>query len=111
MPVPPLAAVAHELRTPLHGMLGLVALLEETGLDAEQRAHVALLGESAATLLRFADDALELARLERDPVTAVRLASCEVRAVLAAAARTVAPLAGARGLTLDVTVDRRSPRR
>lgn len=104
MPVPPLAAVAHELRTPLHGMLGLVALLDGTTLDAEQRAHVALLGESAATLLRFAEDSLELARLAEDPVSAVRPAPCDVRAVLAAVARAMTPLADARGLTLEVRV-------
>ena len=101
--VPPLAAVAHELRTPLHGMLGLVALLGETALDAEQRAHVALLAESAQTLLRFADDALALARLDGDPLARVRLAPCDVRAVLASLVRTLAPLAarGAVALTAD----------
>jgi signal transduction histidine kinase len=50
MPIPPLAALAHELRTPLHGMLGLLDLLRATPLDDEQREHVAALDEAAAAI-------------------------------------------------------------
>jgi signal transduction histidine kinase len=115
--VPPLAAVAHELRTPLHGVLGCAALLERTALDAEQRAHLAALVEAARGALAFADDALALARLgagrdgARDaagaPVVPVRPAPCDPRAVLAGVARTLAPRAAARRLALacDVAPD------
>ncbi|GJG86638.1 hypothetical protein tb265_18190 [Gemmatimonadetes bacterium T265] len=103
--VPPLAAVAHELRTPLGGILGCADLLAATALDAEQRAHLDALREAAAALAAFADDALELARLG-DPAAhaAVRVGRCDVRATVAGVVRTLAPRAARRGLALDVAV-------
>lgn len=118
-PIPPLAAVAHELRTPLHGILGCADLLAGTALDAEQRAHLAALTEAAHAALAFADDAIALARLgadrsagadrpegaDADALVPVRPTACDVRLVLAGVARTLAPLAAARGLALDWSAD------
>ena len=106
--VPPLAALAHELRTPLHGMQGLVALLRATALDAEQRAHVDALGEAADALLRLAEDALDLARLDAGRL-APAAGPCDPRALLAGVVRTLAPIAAARGLGLEATVDAAVP--
>ena len=107
--LPPLAAVAHELRTPLHGVLGCAELLARTPLDAEQRAHLAALTEAARGALALADDALALARLDAaggddDPGglhVPVRPAPCDPRLVLAGVVRTLAPRAAAAGLRLD----------
>jgi signal transduction histidine kinase len=115
--VPPLAAVAHELRTPLHGVLGCAELLAATPLDAEQRAHLAALIEAAGAALAFADDALALARLAADgardgdaahgdgALVPVRPVACDVRAVLAGVVRTLGPLAARRGLAVDWAAD------
>jgi signal transduction histidine kinase len=119
-PVPPLAAVAHELRTPLHGVLGCAALLADTELDAEQRAHLAALVEAARAALAFADDALALARLAAAPdgpapdgggaaPAPVRPEACDLRPVLAGVARTLAPIAAARGLALEWSADPDAP--
>ncbi len=59
-----LALAAHEIRTPLTGILGLADLLGETALTAEQKAYVAALGASGTTLLRLVDGYLDLSRLE-----------------------------------------------
>jgi len=106
--IPPLAAVAHELRTPLYGIVGCADLLARTTLDAEQRAHLAALTEAAHAALAFADDALALARLgaaDADTLVPVRPVPCDLRAVLAGVVRTLAPLAAARGLALDWSAD------
>ena len=103
--VPPLAAVAHELRTPLGGILGCAELLASTMLDAEQRAHLDALREAAEALARFADDALECARLGLvAPHANVRPAPCDARELLAGVTRTLAPSVARRGLTLAVAV-------
>ena len=99
--LPALISVAHELRTPLHGMLGLVALLRATALDAEQRGHVDALDEAARALLALADDALELARLDAGRVEP-RAVPCAPVAVAEGVVRTLAPLAAARALSLAV---------
>src|SRR5271156_4103433 len=68
-PVPPgiphehLAALSHEFRTPLNGVIGMARLLESTRLTEEQRAYVAALTESGEHLLGLVNDILDYARL------------------------------------------------
>ena len=45
-----LASVGHELRTPVHGILGMQRLLETTDLDEKQAEYVELLGVSGSYL-------------------------------------------------------------
>jgi signal transduction histidine kinase/CheY-like chemotaxis protein len=59
-----LAAVGHEIRTPLHGWSGLVELLEDTPLDERQRHWVGLLRSTAAHLTRLVGDILDIASLD-----------------------------------------------
>src|SRR5215469_10341746 len=63
--IPPehLAALSHEFRTPLNGVIGMARLLESTRLTAEQRAYVAALTESGEHLLGLVNDVLDYARL------------------------------------------------
>ena len=58
------ARAAHELRTPLHGILGAAELLRAGALDDAQRGHVATIEEAARALLRVADDAIAAAAHE-----------------------------------------------
>lgn len=99
--LPPLPAVTHELRTPLHGILALVQLLEGTALDADQSAHVAAIGEAAHGLLGVVEDGLALGRLDAGRLP-IRPAPCDPHAVAEEVARTLGALAGARGLALAV---------
>jgi len=63
--IPPehLAALSHEFRTPLNGVIGMARLLDSTRLTAEQRAYVAALMESGEHLLGLVNDILDYARL------------------------------------------------
>ena len=58
-----LAALSHEFRTPLNGVIGMARLLEGTRLTAEQRAYVAALTESGEHLLGLVNDVLDYAKL------------------------------------------------
>src|ERR1700735_5092078 len=58
-----LAALSHEFRTPLNGVIGMARLLESTRLTDEQRAYVAALTESGEHLLGLVNDVLDYARL------------------------------------------------
>jgi len=59
-----LARVSHDMRTPMHGILGLTDLLLRGGPEAEQREHVELMRTSAETLLGLAEDVLDVSRID-----------------------------------------------
>jgi two-component system sensor histidine kinase/response regulator len=63
-----LAAMSHEVRTPLNGIIGLSNILLETKLDAEQREISVLLRDSSEILLRLVNDILDFSKLEAGKV-------------------------------------------
>jgi len=69
-----LAALSHEFRTPLNGVIGMARLLEGTRLTAEQRAYVGALTESGEHLLGLVNEVLDYARLGAGRVELARTA-------------------------------------
>lgn len=59
------ANMSHEVRTPLHGIIGMSQILSETPLQSEQREFVEMILGSGRTLLGIVNDLLDLARIER----------------------------------------------
>lgn len=58
------AAVSHEIRTPLNGILGMVALLEETELAPAQKEYAAAIRKSGTRLLDLLNNVLDYSRFE-----------------------------------------------
>lgn len=59
-----LAAVSHEFRTPLNGILGLTGLLLESNLTPDQRTYGQAVHSSGEALLNLVDDMLDFSRIE-----------------------------------------------
>lgn len=59
-----LAAMSHEVRTPLNGVIGMTEVLAHGSLLAHQREPVATIRASALGLLRLFDDVLAFSNLE-----------------------------------------------
>jgi two-component system, sensor histidine kinase and response regulator len=59
-----LATIAHEIRTPMNGVVGMLELLERSPLDARQADIVAIIRESAGSLLGMVNDVLDYSRIE-----------------------------------------------
>jgi len=57
------SAVTHELRTPLHAILGTSDLLADTSLSEEQERFLGDIRSAAASLLRLFRDILEISRV------------------------------------------------
>lgn len=58
------ANMSHEVRTPLHAVLGLARLLHQSPLDSEQRHYVGLIDSAATSLLVLLNDVLDLSKVE-----------------------------------------------
>ncbi len=104
-----LAAMSHEMRTPLNGVLGMAQLLREGRLDPEQREHLQILHGSARLLLTVIDDLLDVSKLdagqvELDPVP------FRVRAWAREGVELLRPRAREAGLDLELVVSDRVPR-
>lgn len=59
-----LAVMNHEMRTPMHAIIDLSSLLQETELSAEQRSMVDTVLKSSNLLATLINDVLDLSRLE-----------------------------------------------
>lgn len=60
-----LSSISHELRSPLHGILASVELLEETELDNLQKDMVETVRSCGTTLLETIDHVLEFSRIKK----------------------------------------------
>ncbi len=59
-----LATMTHEIRTPMSGLIGVVDLLAETPLDAEQRGQLSTLQNTGEAMLSLANDLLDFSKIE-----------------------------------------------
>ncbi|KAI8640598.1 hypothetical protein BD408DRAFT_347795 [Parasitella parasitica] len=103
-----LANMSHELRTPFSGFYGMISLLSETSLDAEQQDIVHTAKESCEMLLKIIDDLLNFSKLEAGKV-ALDLGPLVVEEVIADTIEILSSLSARKGLELAYYVDPEVP--
>lgn len=94
-----LATAGHEIRTPLHGIVGMADLLADTALSPEQAAYVRAVRTSGSALLGLVDDVLDLARLEAGRM-ALAPEPIDLQALVEDVTELMAPRAQGKGLEL-----------
>ncbi len=103
-----LANTSHELRTPMNGIMGMVNLLMDTDLQADQREYLDAVSQCANDLLTIINDILDLSQIE-----AGRFTFTDEPFELEDSVRTVVRMlrirAEAKGLSLTYNIDRRLP--
>jgi signal transduction histidine kinase len=102
-----LAAASHEIRAPLHTILGMSELLTRTSLTPAQAQYLDALRKAGTSLASLLDSLLDVKRPRDD----VRLERLWLPDVIEAAVATVRDRAAAAGMSLYVEVDPAVPRR
>jgi PAS domain S-box-containing protein len=101
-----LATLSHELRTPLSAILGWSAMLAGGILDAAAAPRaIQSIARSARQLAQLVDDVLDVSRIVTGSLR-LDVQSVAMASVIEAAVDTVRPSAAAKGVELDVALDR-----
>jgi len=104
-----LANMSHEVRTPLHGLLGMLSLLKDSPLNEVQHEQVATAGESARHLLVILNDILDMSKLESGSLQ-MSPEPVELPRLLAELEALMLPQAQAKQLALQLTLGPDVPR-
>jgi signal transduction histidine kinase/DNA-binding response OmpR family regulator len=105
-----LANVSHEMRTPLHGILGMLQLTRDSEPSLERREQLRMASRSAESLLATIEDILdftkiEARKLELEPVY------FSVRELITDTMKTLAVTAAQKGLQVAFSIARDVPDR
>ncbi len=104
-----LAAMSHEVRTPLIGITGMLEILALSRLDLEQRKAVNIIEHSAQSLLQIIGGILDFSKIEAGKLELVPETLC-IRDLAEAVAYAFARAASSKGLRLTHEVDERIAR-
>lgn len=104
------AAMSHELRSPLHGIYATLQMLERTGLDQEQRRLLERSLDTCRSLVDVVNDVLDISGLDAGALR-LREAPFDPRAAAALVLDNFRPQAQARGLALEALIHEDVPRR
>ena len=99
-----LANMSHEVRTPLNGVMGMIQLMQLTGLDREQDEYAQTALESCRRLVRLLTDILDISRIEANMLS-IRSAPMDMEEVLSQTRALFMSMARESGLELSVVLD------
>jgi two-component system sensor histidine kinase/response regulator len=104
-----LANMSHEIRTPMNAILGMLQLLQRTGLDAKQRDYTSKTETAATSLLAILNDILDFSKIEAGRQT-LEPHDFEVDKLLREVAVILSANVGAKDVEVIFDVDSRLPK-
>ncbi len=103
-----LSTMTHELRTPLSGIAGMVSLLQETPLAADQKDHVESILKASNHLGALVDDVLDMSKIESGRIE-IDSSPIELRTLLQGICTSLMSQALAKKLELICQIDEQLP--
>ncbi|OAY45902.1 ethylene receptor isoform X1 [Manihot esculenta] len=98
-----LAVMNHEMRTPMHAIIALSSLLQETELTSEQRLMVETVLRSSNLLATLINDVLDLSRLE-DGSLQLELGTFNLHVVFREVVNLIKPIASVKRLPITLNL-------
>jgi signal transduction histidine kinase len=105
-----LANMSHELRTPMNGVLGMIDIVLDSPLTADQREQLETAQRCANSLLALLNDVLDLSKIEAGKMVLERI-PFDLRVLIDDTIRAQRAKAYKKGITVGMEVDRSVPRR
>lgn len=104
-----LANMSHEMRTPLNGVIGMVAAVEKTNLDEEQKECISIIKYSSNHLLELINSILDYSKIESGKFS-LNYSSFDLKAELELLAKTFKYKVAEKNLKFDVSVNIKTTR-
>jgi len=95
-----MAVMAHEIRTPLHQVVGFIELLGQTTLTREQSGFVTLLQNSAMSLMSVINDLLDYTKLEAGKMN-LEMIPFDTKGVVEGSLAVIEPKTEEKGISIE----------
>jgi len=103
-----LSTMAHQIRTPIGGVVGMIDLLNKTPLDAQQKQYLHALSQSSNSLQEIIEDIVDFSRIEKGNISFTQQ-SFQPRLLINSLIHSLAPLAHEKNININCYIHKQFP--